>query len=186
MAATEDGWAPRSDVAALVGVSVSALCRWIEASDRAERGERSVGVVERRGCHRARLARGAVARRVQRGRRRPSGGATTTDGAPAMSFGVKGDAIVGVRTAPGSLPAPENVYRCSDRCELLAKKVALPSIPLDTIRHAPALDPVAWFAIAPRWDASARRAPLSHRTTFFLVGSCANSSWLNLRAPKSM
>src|SRR5205814_6495399 len=38
MAATEDGWAPRSDVAALVGVSVSALRRWIEAGDvRAER-----------------------------------------------------------------------------------------------------------------------------------------------------
>src|SRR5947207_2637217 len=38
MAAPEDGWAPRTDVAALVGVSVSALRRWIEAGDvRAER-----------------------------------------------------------------------------------------------------------------------------------------------------
>ena len=38
MAAQEDGWAPRTDVAALVGVSVSALRRWIEAGDvRAER-----------------------------------------------------------------------------------------------------------------------------------------------------
>jgi hypothetical protein len=38
MSASDDGWAPRSDVAALVGVSVSALRRWIEAGDvRAER-----------------------------------------------------------------------------------------------------------------------------------------------------
>lgn len=38
MSAPDDGWAPRTDVAALVGVSVSALRRWIDAGEvRAER-----------------------------------------------------------------------------------------------------------------------------------------------------
>ena len=38
MSGSDDGWAPRSDVATLVGVSVSALRRWIDAGDvRAER-----------------------------------------------------------------------------------------------------------------------------------------------------
>src|SRR5437016_1096576 len=38
MSPPDDGWAPRTEVASLVGVSVSALRRWIEAGDvRAER-----------------------------------------------------------------------------------------------------------------------------------------------------
>ena len=48
MAATEDGWAPRSDVAALVGVSVSALRRWIEAGQRIQRD--SVVTPREEGC----------------------------------------------------------------------------------------------------------------------------------------
>lgn len=38
MSTTDDGWAPRSDVATLVGVSISTLRKWVDAGDvRAER-----------------------------------------------------------------------------------------------------------------------------------------------------